>query len=135
MSSELYKQKLEYFCQLRRVTGEIAQFTPGQLVDEDEAHERLLRLLEEREQLMSLVDALDAELAQRGGAGPEDYVRSALLDEMSQIRELNSRVEEVLQGSLVQLREEARKIKEGKHSQRAYLGGASAEGAFIDKRR
>jgi len=132
---ELYQRKLTLFRQLRQHTAELLQFTPHQLVHEEEPHQRVLQLLDEREQLMKQIDELDLEIAQHGAAGVGEEVKQAILAEMAQLRAQNAQLETVLQSSMAQLREQAKTIQEGRQSQRAYFGSVSAEGAFIDKRR
>ncbi|WP_461361278.1 hypothetical protein [Candidatus Darwinibacter acetoxidans] len=135
MTEELYQKKLDLFRQLRKLTEEIGGLTAEQLVNEDQAHERLLKLLGEREGLMEQIDRLDLQLAECGEEEAAQAVQDALRGEMLQIQEHNARVENALQSGLAQLRQEAKRIKEGRQSQRAYFGGSSAEGAFIDTKR
>jgi hypothetical protein len=135
VAERLYAQKLDLFRHLRELTTRLASLTQDQLVREERASEGLLELLAERERLMEEIDGLDAELAKMGAAGPQGALKEALLAEMLEIQHLDAELEKVLQSSMAHLRQEARKIQGGKQSQRAYFGGSSPEGAFIDKRR
>jgi flagellar biosynthesis/type III secretory pathway chaperone len=133
---DLYQEKLGLFRTLRQLTDEIAKFTPEQLVREDEAYQRLTELLDERDELMEKIDRLDQGIGRQPQQGDSTAVQQELRAEMLRLQEQNEVVEKVLQSSLAQLRGQAKKIQDGRHSNRAYLGGApSVEGSFIDKRR
>lgn len=134
MAKELYERKLALLRQLKELTNQALAFTPEELVQDDHAHERVLQLLAEREGLMASIDQLDRELAQ-GIAKAAEAHKEALRAELLQIQEQNARLEEVFQKSLAQLREQTRKIQDGRQSQRAYFSRPSPEGAFIDTKR
>lgn len=134
MIDEIYQKKLGLCRQLRQVTEDMVQLQPDKLVNEDRASEQMLRLLAERDGIIEQIDELDLELVGRDEAGT-DGLRDAIRAELLKVQELNGQLEQVLQDSLAQLRAEVKKVKDGRQSQRAYFARASAEGAFIDKRR
>lgn len=78
MTEELYQKKLDLFRQLRKLTEEIGGLTAEQLVNEDQAHEQLLKLLGEREGLMEQIDRLDLQLAECGEEEAAQAVQDAL---------------------------------------------------------
>lgn len=134
MVAEFYEQKLFLFHELNQVTDQMLKFSVAELVNDDNTEERFAELLTKRAELMQQIDELDAQF--KGSSVEENPWREKLQAEMIKLQGKNERLEQVVQGSLQHLRQEARKLKEGKQSQKAYLGRvASSEGAFIDKRR
>lgn len=139
MILELYQRKLDLFKQLSKLSASMAEFVPDQLVGDDGPGEEFFKLLDERTVIMSSIDELNEEIQSLDGQGAEKEVeplKRALQEEMLSIQGQNAVIEAVVKSSLEQLREETKKLKSGKQSNRAYIGRVrSAEGSFIDKRR
>lgn len=139
MLVDLYQQKLDLFKQLGKLSTAMAEFAPSQLGDDDAISEKFLKLLDERAVLIGKIDDLTEKITIIETKEPTPDVgllRRALQEEMVKIQEQNEVVENIVNKSLIELREEARKLQSGKQSNRAYIGQArSIEGAFIDKKR
>jgi len=137
---ELYQRKLNLFQQLGKLSASMAEFSPEQLISDDEAGEGFLRLLDERAAIIGQIDDLtkrmesldeDEEIQEEVG-----LLKRALQEEIMRLQEQNEVIEAVAKRSLHQLREETRKLQSGKQSNRAYIGRVgNTEGSFIDKRR
>lgn len=139
MIHELYQRKLDLFKQLSKLSASMAEFVPDRLIEDDALGEEFFKLLDERTVIMSSIDELNEEIQCLDGQGAEKEVeplKRALQEEMLSIQGQNAVIEAVVKSSLEQLREETKKLKSGKQSNRAYIGRVrSAEGSFIDKRR
>jgi hypothetical protein len=139
VSVDFYQHKLALVKKLSELTDAMLECTSDQLVSDDNAHERFLSLLEERETIMEQIDALNATLSVQDSNMPDEsaaVLQENLQAEIIRIQGQNEILEEIVRGSLGQIKEEAKKVQEGKQSNRAYIGRVpSAEGSFIDKRR
>ena len=136
MSVELYQRKLELFQRLGGLSEKMAAMSVQELLDNDESFAALEKLMEERQEIMAAVDELNAQLGEETAADYGEEMAARLRAEADRIEALNDSIESTVKAVLVQLKERTKKIREGKHTHRAYTGkGRSAEGSFIDQRR
>lgn len=136
----LYQQKLSLFEQLEKLSATMAEFSPDQLAIDDQAAEVFVHLLDQRTVLIGQID----QIAERIGLHNQDALegdqleacKMALHEKIVAIQTHNTGIEATVKASLEQIREQAKKLQEGKQSNKAY--GArppTTEGSFIDKRR
>lgn len=138
MPRVLYREKLDLFRDLAEVSAEMAGYTGERFVQEDGAIENFQSLLQKRESIISQVDKLDQQISE-SRQDPSER-ETAVIGEIrilaTQIIHYNETIEAVAKTALAQLRDETKKVQEGRQSHRAYDGRISpSEGAFIDKRR
>lgn len=139
---DLYEQKLSLFRKLGKVSEAMTGFSPHDLAKDDEAGDQFLSLLDERMAIMGKIDVISHQILSQAGEKDQEeseqvrLLKRALQEEMERIQAANQVVEAMVKNSLHQLREQARKLQEGRQSNRAYAGRApNIEGSFIDKRR
>lgn len=141
MLVELYQQKLALFKKLSNLTDAMAKYTAQELYNDDAASERFMNLLAERSSIMEQIDLLDGEIEATEGKKEQDTETLATLNHdlqatMVKIESQNELIEQVVKENLGKIREQAKKLQDGKQSNRAYIGRVpSSEGSFIDKRR
>lgn len=143
MPVDLYHQKLAFFKNLSGLTDTMVKYTAQELHNDDVAVRRFVNLLEERNSIMDKIDLLDAKIieAAEGRKKQEADDTLAILNRdlqatMVKMQSQNELIEQIVMENLAQIREEAKKLQDGKQSNRAYIGRVpSTEGSFIDKRR
>ncbi len=141
MLLDLYQQKLSLFQQLAKLSQSMTEFTPDQLIaDDSESGERFVQLLDERAVIIGQIDDVTEQIEMQESKGQPDpsvkLLKESLADQVVQIQGQSEVVEKLVERSLDQLRDEAKKLQSGKRSNRAYIGRVrSTEGSFIDKRR
>lgn len=136
MSNGLYLQKLALFQRLGGLSREMTSLSAKQLFNDDQALTTLQKLMQEREQVMAAIDKVNSQIESDESIVPDRKTESLLQSEAGTIEKHNENIEKTVKAVLADLKEEAKKLREGKQSHRAYAGrGTSAEGSFIDKRR
>lgn len=136
MTSGLYQHKLDLFQRLGGLSEEMAALSVDQLLNDDQAFARLQRLMQEREEVMAEIDQVTAQIETGKSIVLDEEMESLLRHKAEAVKKNNEAIENTVKAVLVGLRERAKKLREGKQSQRAYAGRiSSAEGSFIDKRR
>lgn len=137
---DLYQQKLNLFEQLEKLSATMAEFSPGSLATDDGEAEKFVNLLDQRTALIGQIDLLTDRIVALGSEEGQtldlNSLKQAIQTKISAIQTQNTTIETTVQGSLDQIREQAKKLQEGIQSNRAYVPRVpTAEGAFIDKRR
>lgn len=136
MTSGLYQHKLDLFQRLGGLSEEMAALSVDQLLNDDQAFARLQRLMQEREEVMAEIDQVTAQIETGKSIVLDEEMESLLRHKAEAVKKNNEAIENTVKAVLAGLRERAKKLREGKQSQRAYAGRiSSAEGSFIDKRR
>lgn len=140
MICELYQKKINLFEELEELSVTMAEFSPEQLAKDDGQGDLFLNLLDRRTVLIAKIDQLTEQILPLEEKTTPNSRLNELKQELQKIlqnmQSLNGIIEVKVKTSLNQIRDQAKKLQDGKQSNRAYVARTPAtEGSFIDKRR
>lgn len=138
-----HERKLLLYEQMELLSTKLEEFSdPAQLQSEEQLAV-FQTLLNRRGELIRQIDQIDEEIYQlkeRGLVPPSDGELDRIIDSLrrigQRIQTSNGNIGSFLEKGMTELRQETKKVQEGRQSSRAYTRkGDLGEGFFIDKRR
>jgi|GEM_PF-2667323 len=137
--SALYQEKLRLFKNLQMLSKQCAAISVDSRKLVDTGVTRLQALLDERAKIIAEIDAVDAQILACDAGDEEREDTSAIRNEIfrvaEQIRQMDARLQALLEEETGMLREAARVEQRQQRTARAYQHRPEAgEGFFVDKR-
>ena len=138
-----HEQKLLLYEQMELLSTKLEEFSDPAKLQTDEQLAAFQVLLHRRGELIRQIEQIDEdihELEERGFVSRSDADLDRIIDSLRQIgqniHESNVRLGAFLEKRVAELKQETKKVQEGRQSSRAYTKKDDlGEGFFIDKRR
>ncbi len=138
-----HEQKLLLYEQMELLSTKLEEFSDSAQLQSEEQLAVFQTLLDRRGELIRQINQIDEEiyeLQERGLTSQSDDELDRIIDSIrrigQRIQESNEKIGAFLEKGMDELRQETKKVQEGRQSSRAYTKkGDMGEGFFIDKRR